>query len=115
MRRDDWETTMPFTLNHKLVTAIFALVTFFGTYLAFKATTDLRIAELEKAADRRELRIEAMEARGFPDHERRVTKLEIRTDDQQRTIGDIRARLDTLVAIMERVERSINRDTKQIP
>lgn len=99
------------SVAQKLMVLILSVVTtpisVAGTYLVFKATTDLRLTEVEKRVDKNITTIDHMQQYGFAGHETRIARLEVRADTQQQAISDVKAKLDTCYEILVRVERSI--------
>jgi hypothetical protein len=53
-----------------------------------------------------------MESIGHPDHERRISKLELRTDNLDQKFSEMNAKLDTTIAILNRVEASLKLSVK---
>jgi hypothetical protein len=45
------------------------------------------------------------------DHDRRITKLESRADNNDKSVNEITAKLDTVIAILQRVEREQQKGT----
>lgn len=95
-----------------ILSIVMAVVSVAGTYLVFKATTDLRLSDVEKRVDKNVTIIEHMSQFGFGGHETRISRLEVRADTQQQAISDVKAKLDTAVAILERIEVQINKQGK---
>lgn len=104
----------PITLSsaQKLISIMLVIVMGYvsvaGTYLMFRAQTDLRLVDLEKTIERHNTAINYMERHGFDLHETRITHLEAKAETQQQVISDIKAKLDTLSEILVRIERSVN-------
>jgi hypothetical protein len=91
-----------------VLTLIMSVVSVTGTYLVFKATTDMRITEVEKKVEKNVALLDHMSQYGFQGHEVRIDKLELKSDAQQQTISDVRSQIAVVVEIVTRVDRKID-------
>lgn len=76
------------------------------------ALISYRLSEHEKILTSHESRITQQEQLGHPDHERRITKLETRADESDRSINEIKGDLKVALEILHRLDSSNNRSTK---
>jgi hypothetical protein len=95
----------------------------YGTYTASQKFNEAKftelnvqfsrsVAEAELKITKNEARIATMESIGHPDHERRISKVEIRVDNLDQRSSETNAKLDTTIAILNRVEASLKAGVK---
>ena len=91
-----------------IVAIVMSVVSVTGTYMVFKATTDYRINEVERKVEKNIATIAHMSQFGFQGHETRIVRLETRSDDQQKTIAEMKAKLDVAVEILTRLDKKLD-------
>jgi hypothetical protein len=74
----------------------------YGVYTTNQKWNEERLSQMEAAIVRDDTRINQQE-----DHERRITKLETRADDADTKFAELSGKLDTTIAILNRVEASV--------
>lgn len=87
---------------------VVTIVSITGGYLVTRAVTEFRLTTIEKTQEANRAKIESQEMYGHPDHERRISKLEVRVDLADRSIDDINRKLDVATAILQRIEIKVN-------
>jgi hypothetical protein len=84
----------------------------YGVITTNQKWNEQRFMDNEIHVNKNEARIALMEHTGNPDQERRLTKVEIRTDNLDQKFAEMNAKLDTTIAILSRCEVQLNALTK---
>lgn len=79
----------------------------YGVYSNQSKWNEARFHDEEQRIEKLDTRATSMEQLGHPDHERRISKLETRTDNLETKFSEMNSKLDTSIAILNRVEAQL--------
>jgi hypothetical protein len=110
--KDVGDIPLTLTTAQKLVGALITVVVGAAGLFGGKLLIEYKITALQKDVEELKIRVIQMEQIGHPEHERRITRLEVRADTSDRDKTEMKAKLDVAVAILQRLEKKVDEQSK---